>query len=48
MSKAKELFTALWDAADNMRQKMSADAYKEYLLGLVFYKSLSDKYLLEN
>lgn len=46
MSKAKELFTALWDAADNMRQKMSADAYKDYLLGLVFYKSLSDKYLL--
>ncbi len=47
MSKAQELFNALWAAADNMRQKMSADAYKDYLLGLVFYKSLSDKYLLD-
>lgn len=42
---SKELFSALWSAADVMRQKMSADAYKDYLLGLTFYKSLSDKYL---
>ena len=46
MSDAKTLFSALWAAADNMRQKMSADVYKDYLLGLVFYKNLSDKYLL--
>ncbi len=26
---------------------MSADVYKDYLLGLVFYKSLSDKLLYE-
>ena len=45
MSNAKELFSALWSAADEMRAKMSADVYKDYLLGLVFYKSLSDKYL---
>ena len=46
MSKSEELFKVLWDAADVMRQKMSADVYKDYLLGLVFYKALSDKYLL--
>ena len=45
MSNARELFSALWNAADEMRAKMSADVYKDYLLGLVFYKSLSDKYL---
>lgn len=45
MANAKDLFSALWAAADEMRAKMSADAYKDYLLGLVFYKSLSDKYL---
>ena len=46
MSKSEELFKVLWDAADVMRQKMSADVYKDYLLGLVFYKALTDKYLL--
>lgn len=45
MSNAKELVSALWNAADEMRAKMSADVYKDYLLGLVFYKNLSDKYL---
>lgn len=44
---AKELFSALWAAADEMRTVMSADTYKDYLLGLVFYKSLSDKYLIK-
>ncbi len=45
MANAKDLFSALWAAADEMRAKMSADVYKDYLLGLVFFKSLSDKYL---
>ena len=30
-----------------MRLVMSADVYKDYLLGLVFYKALSDKILVE-
>ena len=34
-------------AADDMRSNMSAIAYKDYLLGLVFYKALSDKILVE-
>lgn len=42
---SSDLGKTLWAAADVLRQKMSADAYKDYLLGLVFYKALSDKYL---
>lgn len=44
---ARDLNTALWSAADEMRKIMSADVYKDYLLGLVFYKALSDKMLVE-
>ena len=42
---SQELYAALWAAADVMRSSMSADVYKDYLLGLIFYKSLSDKTL---
>ena len=42
---AKDLQSSLWAAADEMRAKMTADVYKDYLLGLIFYKSLSDKTL---
>ena len=44
---ARDLNAALWAAADEMRKVMSADVYKDYLLGLVFYKALSDKMLME-
>ena len=44
---ARDLNSALWSAADEMRRVMSADVYKDYLLGLVFYKALSDKMLVE-
>lgn len=44
---ARDLNVALWAAADEMRLVMSADVYKDYLLGLVFYKALSDKILVE-
>lgn len=44
---ARDLNAALWSAADEMRKIMSADVYKDYLLGLVFYKALSDKMLVE-
>lgn len=37
--KQEELNSALWASADEMRKTMSADVYKDYLLGLVFYKS---------
>ncbi|WP_290432547.1 type I restriction-modification system subunit M [uncultured Parasutterella sp.] len=42
-----DLNTRLWSAADEMRTTMSADDYKDYLLGLVFYKNLSDEILYE-
>ncbi|GAA0190356.1 hypothetical protein GCM10008918_11220 [Lactobacillus kefiranofaciens subsp. kefiranofaciens] len=41
----KELETALYSAADALRGKMDANEYKNYLLGIVFYKYLSDKML---
>jgi len=40
-----ELNTKLWQSADILRGKMDASEYKNYLLGLVFYKYLSDKQL---
>lgn len=42
---SQELNQALWNAANVMRSTMSADEYKDYLLGLVFYKYLSDRQL---
>lgn len=41
----KDLKTALWNSANVMRGTMSAGDYKSYLLGLIFYKYLSDKML---
>lgn len=35
----------LFAAADHLRGKMAANSYKDYLLGLIFYKYLSDKQL---
>ncbi|MED3269595.1 type I restriction-modification system subunit M [Bacillus thuringiensis] len=40
------LYQALWNSADILRSKMDANEYKSYLLGLVFYKYLSDKMLI--
>jgi len=40
-----ELNTILFSAADNLRSKMDASEYKNYLLGLIFYKYLSDRLL---
>ena len=35
---SQELNQALWNAANVMRSTMSADEYKDYLLGMIFYK----------
>ena len=35
----------MWSGADVLRGKMDANEYKTYLLGLVFFKYLSDSYL---
>lgn len=42
---SKTLYQALWNSADILRSKMDAADYKNYLLGLVFYKFLSDRML---
>lgn len=41
----KKLEAALWGCADELRGKMDANEYKDYILGLLFYKYLSDKLL---
>ncbi|MBE1557169.1 type I restriction-modification system DNA methylase subunit [Filibacter limicola] len=40
-----ELNSILFSAADNLRSKMDVSEYKNYLLGLIFYKYLSDRLL---
>lgn len=42
---SKTLYQALWNSADILRSKMDANEYKNYTLGLVFYKYLSDRML---
>ena len=45
MAESKDLLQVLWSGADVLRGKMNANEYKIYLLGLIFYKYLSDSYL---
>lgn len=42
-----QLNSILFSAADNLRSKMDASEYKNYLLGLIFYKYLSDRLLVK-
>lgn len=46
-NKTKELSSALFSAADALRSKMDANEYKNYRLGIIFYKYLSDSMLYE-
>ena len=41
------LYQKLWAASDDLRSQMDANEYKNYLLGIIFYKYLSDKMLDE-
>ncbi|MCH5462738.1 type I restriction-modification system subunit M [Lactobacillus sp. LC28-10] len=45
MTETTELQSGLFSAADVLRSKMDANEYKNYLLGTVFYKYLSDSML---
>ena len=47
MSESKDLIQVLWNGADVLRGKMDANEYKNYLLGTIFYKYLSDTYLVK-
>ena len=40
---AKELSNKLWKTANDLRGTMEAYEFKSYILGLLFYKFLSDK-----
>ncbi|MFL2095548.1 type I restriction-modification system subunit M [Marinilactibacillus psychrotolerans] len=41
----KTIYQSLWNSADILRSKMDASEYKNYTLGLIFYKYLSDNLL---
>ncbi|MBR4518465.1 MAG: type I restriction-modification system subunit M, partial [Victivallales bacterium] len=46
----QQLAAKIWESANRMRSKIEANEYKDYILGFIFYKFLSDKevkYLLE-
>lgn len=47
MTEKKDLLSVLWSGANELRNKMDANEYKTYLLGLIFYKYLSDSYLMK-
>ncbi|MEA5031496.1 MAG: type I restriction-modification system subunit M, partial [Sphaerochaeta sp.] len=39
----QQLASRIWEAANRMRSKIEAHEYKDYILGFIFYKFLSDK-----
>nr|WP_120492650.1 type I restriction-modification system subunit M [Corynebacterium lactis] len=39
----QELANRIWESANNMRSKIEANEYKDYILGFIFYKFLSDQ-----
>lgn len=45
MITTEEIKRRLWDGANELRGSMDASRYKDYMLGLMFYKFLSDKTL---
>lgn len=45
MITSDEIKRRLWDGANNLRGSMDASRYKDYMLGLMFYKFLSDQTL---
>lgn len=38
----QQLASKIWDIANNLRGKIEASEYKDYILGFIFYKYLSD------
>lgn len=51
MSKVDETEKQLWDMANSLRGNMDASEYRNYILGFMFYRFLSErqeKYLFEN
>lgn len=47
----QQLAAKIWESANQMRSKIEANDYKDYILGFIFYKFLSDKqvqFLVQN
>ncbi|MCA9840387.1 MAG: type I restriction-modification system subunit M N-terminal domain-containing protein, partial [Trueperaceae bacterium] len=43
VTEKKKLETQLWNIADELRGKMHADEFRDYCLGFIFYKYLSER-----
>ena len=43
LEQKQQLNKQLWDIANELRGKMDADEFRDYILGFVFYKYLSEK-----
>lgn len=41
----QQLASKIWESANKMRSKIEANEYKDYILGFIFYKFLSDREL---
>ncbi len=41
----QQLASKIWESANKMRSKIEANEYKDYILGFIFYKYLSDREL---
>ncbi len=39
----QQLASTIWESANQMRSKIEASEYKDFILGFIFYKYLSDK-----
>ncbi|MFA6090767.1 MAG: type I restriction-modification system subunit M N-terminal domain-containing protein, partial [Candidatus Gracilibacteria bacterium] len=43
----KQLEQQLWNIANTLRGKMNADEFRDYILGFIFYKYLSEKMVIK-
>ena len=42
----QQLASKIWESANKMRSKIEANEYKDYILGFIFYKFLSETELM--
>ena len=40
-----QLASTIWESANQMRSKIEANEYKDFILGFIFYKYLSEREL---
>jgi len=43
LDQKKQLEQQLWNIANTLRGKMNADEFRDYILGFIFYKYLSER-----